>query len=86
MMSIILDEPMVTYDQLRIMQHIIGHDYTSKPYRNYAYFHSIQPDLEDLIKKGLMGSKEASNGRDIIYYLSKKGLEYVRNQASKKYI
>ncbi len=59
------------------MKHMLGLDYKKKPYRNYGYFHSIQSDLEDLKKKNLAYSHEASNGRDIVYHLTKEGVEFV---------
>lgn len=70
----------VSQEQLRIMKHMLGLDYKKKPYRNYFYSHSIQEDIEDLIKNDLALSKDASNNRDIVYCLTKKGVEFIINK------
>lgn len=69
----------LTEMQIRKMRHMLGLDHSKrkKPYRNYYYTHSIDEDLEPLIKKGFARSHEASNQRDIIYHLTKNGVELI---------
>lgn len=61
------------------MKHMLGLDKAKKkrPYRNYYYAHCRDEDIEELIKAGLATCSEASNRRDIVYHLTKTGVELI---------
>jgi hypothetical protein len=54
------------------MKHMLGLDYSKKPYRNYGFFYERQSDLEDLVIKDLAYAKKIDEG--YVYHLTKTGI------------
>lgn len=67
---------MVTIEQLRLMKHLLGLDYSKKPYRNYGFFYGKQPDLDDLVGKDLAYIKAIPEG--FVYHLTETGIKVAK--------
>ena len=58
----------VSKTQLEKMQHALGLNRHSKPYRNYYFLHDLDQDWEDLVTKGF--AVRITEGSSNVYYVT----------------
>lgn len=69
----------VTSEQRELMEHTLGMDYKTKPYRNRFFTQETDKDWNELVEKGLAkkGTKHPNNDEYVYFWLSKQGVEFV---------